>query len=780
MSTRNRTLGFYCQLVAVGVLGSWAVAQEQRGAPSLRIPDGFGVNIHFTRAEPGELEALGPSGNRFIRMDFAWGGIERKKGEYDFSAFDRLVEDMGRLGVRCLFIFDYGNRLYDGGMAPSSDEGRAAFARYAAEGAKRYAGKGIIWEIWNEPNLAQFWKPKPNAEDYCKLSLAVIEAVRGADPKAYIVGPGSSGFPWEFLETMGKAGVIGKLDGVSVHPYRQQAPEMAEADYTRLRVLIDRHAGGKRLPILSGEWGYSMGWGGMSEEKQANYLPRQRLLNLACEVPVSIWYDWRDDGLDPKEPEHHFGTVFRDFKPKASYVAGKALAETLAGYEFVRRVATDSPKDYVLLFRKSEEAALAAWTTGEAHAVKLNVPPGEMAVVSRDGQRKTATAGKDGLELKLEPSPQYVLAPSSEAARGMVSWRPAQAMVIVRDAGNAVEVAVDGSGGKVEGELRVMVDQQELGKKSVNVDRNKQQVIRVPLQFARRDQAARLAQILFVPKNKKAAPGSALVWLLAPDPLKVSVLPSSGRTVVLMVENPSGRAVTMEMSVQSGPTTARFPAAIAAGQERAYITHMLANAPLRGAPIIVEALDSAGNVLVRSESARWSATAALTAMPEWRAGLGGDGKVAGSAKVEKVATDDKLLLSIGVAEAIELSYQFGDGWRYAEVYPAKASNLIVGKPTVVGMWVRGDGSGNTLRCKYRDSTGQIFQPTYGAVNWTGWRWITLPLSGQDAGHWGGANDGVVHYPIQWETVLLIDNMKHKIDQPLKIQAGGFAVEYDSW
>jgi hypothetical protein len=58
---------------------------------------------------------------------------------------------------------------------------------------------------------------------------------------------------------------------------------------------------------------------------------------------VSIWYDWKEDGSDPKEREHHFGMVYPDLKPKPSYTAGKALAETLAGYRFVRRVASESP-----------------------------------------------------------------------------------------------------------------------------------------------------------------------------------------------------------------------------------------------------------------------------------------------------------------------------------------------------------------------------------------------------------------------------------------------------
>ncbi len=55
--------------------------------------------------------------------------------------------------IRIVFILDYGNDLYGGGNAHHFDAGRAAFARFAAAAARHYRGKGIIWEIWNEPNL---------------------------------------------------------------------------------------------------------------------------------------------------------------------------------------------------------------------------------------------------------------------------------------------------------------------------------------------------------------------------------------------------------------------------------------------------------------------------------------------------------------------------------------------------------------------------------------------------------------------------------------------------
>jgi hypothetical protein len=376
-------------LLIVG-LSRLVLADVPQGLPQAVIPEGFGVNIHFVRPDEPEVDKLAEVGYRFVRMDFGWEATERKAGEYNFSEYDALVESMGRRGIRIVFILDYSNRLYDEGLSPHTDKARAAFANWAGAAAKHYAGKGILWEIWNEPNIKQFWKPQPNAEDYAKLALATIDAVKRADADSFIMGPASSTFPWTFFDVLAERGVFARLDAVSVHPYRQAAPETAAKDYQRLRELLDRASPRKKLPIVSGEWGYSTGWKNLSEEKQAQYLARQWLFNLANDVRLSIWYDWKDDGLDPKEAEHHFGSVYHDLKPKPATVAAKTLVETLRGYRFLRRVDVGNEKDWVLEFSKADDRILAVWTTGETHTAAIE-----------DGDKKKM--------VELSGSPHYVV-----------------------------------------------------------------------------------------------------------------------------------------------------------------------------------------------------------------------------------------------------------------------------------------------------------------------------------------------------------------------------------
>ena len=358
--------------------------------PDTVLPQTCGVNIHFTRGHEKDLDLIAAAGFKFVRMDFTWELIEQKRGEYDWSHYDELTRNLKQRGLRAIYILDYSNGLYEPEVesrngvtqqserrpgSPQHPESVAAFSRWAAAAAKHFHNERVVWEIFNEPN-GFFWKPKPNVEQYTALALSVSKAIRAADRRATIVAPATAGVPLDFLEPFLKSGVLEYIDGVSIHPYRGLPPETAGPDYQKVRELIDRYAPkGKKnkIPILSGEWGYSSNQGGYAPETQAAYLARQQLFNLLNGIPLSIWYDWKNDGPDPKEAEHNFGTVTSDLEPKPSYRAIQKLTSELAGYRVVRRLPTEKENDFVLLCRnKKGMQKVAVWTTDKPHEIETN------------------------------------------------------------------------------------------------------------------------------------------------------------------------------------------------------------------------------------------------------------------------------------------------------------------------------------------------------------------------------------------------------------------------
>lgn len=413
-------------LAVAATLMCWlfTIAPPVRGAemPGPTVPDGLGVHIHFTAPRPGELDMLAETGFRWVRRGLSWRHTEREPGVYDFSEFDRLLDALDARDMRAMLFFSYTNPLYDQGRSVDTDEGRRAFVRWALAAVRRYRNRGVLWEMYNEPNNVMFWRPKVEPEQYVRLALAVGEAIRQSEPQETYIGPATSTIDFPFLEQCFEAGLLDYWSAVTVHPYRETFPETVAPEYAQLRRLVGQYAPrGKDIAIISGEWGYPSVWPGdaSNETIQAKAVPRLLLTNLAEGIPLSIWYVWRDNGDDPDDPEHHFGLVRHAYEPnrspvcepKPAHAAAKTLIHTLRGYRFRNRLDAGDEDDYVLAFERGEDdIRIAAWTKTGTRSRRIPVAQGRYQVVDYLGQRlATLSADAEGLLIELTDAPQYLL-----------------------------------------------------------------------------------------------------------------------------------------------------------------------------------------------------------------------------------------------------------------------------------------------------------------------------------------------------------------------------------
>jgi hypothetical protein len=278
--------------------------------------DDFGVNIEFYRGAHEQAAAMADAGIRWVRIDLAWSAAEPEPGRYDFRLWDRFVDSFEPLGIRVLFILDYGNDLYENGFPPSTEVGRAAFASFAGASARHFRGRAS-WEIWNEPNLPQYWAGSPDPAAYVALARAAAAEIRRSDPEAWILGPslGGAGFDLPYLEATFALGLLDVVDAVSVHPYGASQPEAAADFYDDVRRLIARHARGRTVPVVVSEWGYPVE--GLGPEGQADFLLRALVVNRRAGIPLTIWYNWQE----PISPWHSFGLLDVRGQPKPAYIA---------------------------------------------------------------------------------------------------------------------------------------------------------------------------------------------------------------------------------------------------------------------------------------------------------------------------------------------------------------------------------------------------------------------------------------------------------------------------
>ena len=124
-------------------------------------------------------------GIKWTRITIGWDGVEREKGQFDWSRFDSSLDALLRYGITPFVTLTRGNRLYTGTgryddprlaaiygdqAAPPTDEaGMKGWLVFVETAINRYKDRIKYWEVWNEPNHRNYWGAPPNGPDYGKL-----------------------------------------------------------------------------------------------------------------------------------------------------------------------------------------------------------------------------------------------------------------------------------------------------------------------------------------------------------------------------------------------------------------------------------------------------------------------------------------------------------------------------------------------------------------------------------------------------------------------------------
>lgn len=311
---------------------SWTRPWSGEGSCEKRpdVPWGFGVYVHRSEA----LEAF-PSGYEtptnaasLARMEqravlarkagFKWervelkpAQVEFKKGEYDFSVYDRLLDALDRNGISYYILLSH---YWPGGYRPYTKEAFDEWAKIAGLAAARYRGRCRHWEVWNEPNI-HFWRG--TVDEYVDLANRTYAEIKRANPDAVVVACSTAGVDLGFMDKCIARGL--KYDSISIHPYRAEpleGPFLAD-----LAATTNRTHGAKTYLTELG-WPTGCDRSTYPERTQAGWFVRNYLTAAGSGTAVAInGYDFIDDGFNVLERENNFGILRRDLTPKPAYRA---------------------------------------------------------------------------------------------------------------------------------------------------------------------------------------------------------------------------------------------------------------------------------------------------------------------------------------------------------------------------------------------------------------------------------------------------------------------------
>ena len=200
--------------------------------------------------------------------------------------------------------------------------------------AKRYGSRLAALEIWNEPNLEDYFASRRPAADYARLVKAGYRGSKRGDRSVPVLAGSLAWSDVPFLEKLWRRGIRGHYDGISIHPYnegRAPASTSPEEDeqYSFLHGPRSVHAAQRATGDETDLWLTEFGWSScadgawcVGESQQASYVKQAfELLESEPHVRAATVYNLRERGDDPVDREDNYGLVNLDFSPKPAYGA---------------------------------------------------------------------------------------------------------------------------------------------------------------------------------------------------------------------------------------------------------------------------------------------------------------------------------------------------------------------------------------------------------------------------------------------------------------------------
>ena len=371
---RHSLLAAVTALITFGVMALLPTAcTTDDSQPPLRLGIAYGHRLVWMSDDDlgAALDEAVEVGARWVRADLSWENIQPDgPKEYRWNLFDRVVAAAAERELTVLPILAYTPKW----ARPAGCTGEKchpadpeAFAAFAAAAAARYAPSGIhTWEIWNEPNLPGFWKPKPDAAAYTALLRATSGALRRQDPSAYVIlgglaaahTRGGSISQTDFLTAVSVRGGNRVVDAVGYHPYtyphlasarmRSGTPwERIDGPSDSLQSVLSAY-GTPGLPVWITEFGAPTNGPGtasdgrpetidattthVTERRQAAIA--QDAVRTAAETPhveALFWYSERDLDTDTSSRENFFGLRRADGSAKPALSALRKAIAALDG-----------------------------------------------------------------------------------------------------------------------------------------------------------------------------------------------------------------------------------------------------------------------------------------------------------------------------------------------------------------------------------------------------------------------------------------------------------------
>lgn len=264
----------------------------------------------------------------FIRVSVFWEGIEKEKGKFNWNRLDHIVNLASIYNKNVLFVIGYLPVWQTNGKyVKKFPTDVKAYENFLEKLVIRYKNKVFYYEVWNEPNLKEFWND--SFDKYLELLKISYKIIKQNNPNALVLNGGIAINETSlnyFKLLISKSAEF--FDIIAVHfYYHWDIPNYNKIDLLK-KILELAYKANKKVWIT--ETGIpSGGWdikkrikGGMFSYSQAKELAKLLFLLKSIDnniIDKVFLYSYKDNKAFSYRDSDNFGLLFYNSLPKPSF-----------------------------------------------------------------------------------------------------------------------------------------------------------------------------------------------------------------------------------------------------------------------------------------------------------------------------------------------------------------------------------------------------------------------------------------------------------------------------
>lgn len=339
-----------------------AAAAEPSVGDRVGVDAGAGILWEDDGARQADLDAIAATGAKWFSLDVDWNSVQSTGPfEFDWQVTDRVVREAHARGLSLIGMVGYSPPWARPTNCPAGTTHCLPrhvedYARFAKAAALRYGAHAFdatlrstitTWQIWNEPNHVPFVQPRVDVAKYTELLRYAHDEIKKVDRSTVVLAAGTSPAPDDpagrdvapvtFLEGIYANGGGDAFDAFAHHPYSFPCSPLLNRSWNAffqtywLYQVMVRHGDGDRKV-----WGTEIGaptgsdvgtcadanGSSVTEADQARFAVdalRGWTQTFGSFTGPLLWFQIRDGGSDPANPDDHFGLLRSDRSAKLAY-----------------------------------------------------------------------------------------------------------------------------------------------------------------------------------------------------------------------------------------------------------------------------------------------------------------------------------------------------------------------------------------------------------------------------------------------------------------------------